>query len=247
VEWYKRWFGEEYLLVYEHRDDSEAAREVEAMRDIIGLCCDDRVLDLCCGAGRHDAIIADMGTRVVGLDYSMPLLTIGAGARKPGCRYPLFVRGDARRPPFRSRAFDVVLNLFTSFGYFTDEENAGMLASMHRLLVPGGRFLIDYLNPPRVLATLVERSERTREGLKIVETRRYDAASRRVEKRIDIHDGDRERTYLESVRLYSREEMLDMLAAAGLVVRNVLGSMHGTPYSETSDRMILHGVRPEDA
>lgn len=247
MEWYKRWFGEEYLLVYEHRDDSEAAREVRAMRDILGLCGGERVLDLCCGAGRHDTTLAEMGCRVYGLDYSMPLLKIGVDARCPGSRYPLFVRADARRIPFRDGAFDVVLNLFTSFGYFTDEENIGMLVSIHRLLAPGGRFLIDYLNPPRVLAGLVEESERTREGLRIVERRRYDDAARRIEKRIELYGDHHDRCFHESVRLYTRDEMLDMLAAAGLTVKGVLGSMYGDSYGESSARMILYGTRPEGA
>ncbi len=151
MEWYERWFGEDYLTVYDHRDTEEAERDVQAIKNVLDLKENELVLDLCCGNGRHDIPLVRMGCRVVGLDFSMPLLSVARSARMPGTTYPLYIRADARNIPFRNGIFDIIVNLFTSFGYFTDDENCEMLRSISRVLKPDGRFYIDYLNPPRVL------------------------------------------------------------------------------------------------
>lgn len=242
MEWYRRWFGEEYLLVYEHRDRAEAETEIAFIGRVLGLTGGERVLDLCCGSGRHDLPLARLGCRVVGLDYSLPLLRIARNSATGG-DWPRYVRADARNIPFRDGAFDVVLNLFTSFGYFTDRDNRDLLRSMARLLRPGGRFLIDYLNPPRVLAGLVPETERERNGICILERRTYNSDARRVEKTIVLRCEGREERFEESVRLYTFGEMREMLDAAGLGIEGTAGSSGGEEYSETSPRMILWGER----
>lgn len=77
-----------------------------------------------------------------------------------------WVRGDMREVPL-GRQFDAVVNLFTSFGYFDEEEqNARVFYEMNRLLKEGGRFIIDFLNPIYVQAHLVPQSQRMEEIFK---------------------------------------------------------------------------------
>jgi len=241
MEWYKRWFGEEYLLVYEHRDIEEAEREVAFIERTLELEKNDLILDLCCGPGRHDYPLVRRGYRVIGLDYSFPMLCIARNALDPGAGYPLYIRADARAIPLRDGIFDAVLNLFTSFGYFEDRENHEFLESIARLLKDGGKYYIDYLNPPQLLAGLAAETIREKNGLTVVEKRRLDPNRKRVEKTIIIQSGNFEQEYQESVRLYQLDEMLDMLKAAGLAVQEVFGSTRGEVYSENSERMIIHG------
>jgi len=243
MEWHRRWFGEEYLFVYEHRDAAEAERDIRFAERALGLLPEAVVLDLCCGSGRHSLLLARRGYRTVGLDYSEPLLSIARNATTPGERYPIYVRADARALPFRNGVFDAVFNLFTSFGYFDHCENCGMLASISRILKPDGAFFIDYLNPPRLLAGLVHESVRERNGVVIIEKREFDPVGKRVEKTIAIRAGEGERKYRESVRLYTLDEMRAMLGKAGLTFEGVAGSMEGEPYGDTSERMILWGRR----
>lgn len=243
MEWYERWFGEEYLLVYEHRDTVEAEREVETIRKVLGLEDGELVLDLCCGSGRHDIPLARLGYRVVGLDYSPELLRIAHASRPPDSRYPLYVRADARDEVFGDGVFDAVLNLFTSFGYFSDDENTGLIRSIGRVLKPGGRFYIDYLNPPRVLEGLVPESTKERNGVHVTERRRFVSDTKRVEKTITIVRDGRAEDFHESVRLYDCGEIMAMLSGAGLRIDGVMGSIEGELYSETSPRMILFGAK----
>ncbi len=243
MEWFERWFGEEYLLVYEHRNLQEAEQESQAIADILHMEKNDLVLDLCCGPGRHDSLFARIGCRIIGLDFSMPLLKIALEAIPPGNIYPLYIRGDARRLPFRNGVFDSVLNLFTSFGYFEDDENHELLFSIARILKPGGSFFIDYLNPDKVVRELVPESTRKKEGMKIIEKRRIVPETKRVEKTIELHWDNNRQMFHESVRLYTRDEILGMLDESGLETIEVIGSVNREPYSSDSDRMILYGVK----
>ena len=243
MNWYERWFGEEYLLVYEHRDVREAEREIEALQPLLNIRENELILDLCCGPGRHDIPLAFMDCRIIGLDYSMPMLKLAMDSRPLDKTYPLYIRGDVKNIPFRDEAFDVVLNLFTSFGYFSDKENIEILQSIARILKPAGRYVIDYLNPHRVVSDLVPESTRELEGLKITEKRRIDPHSSRIEKTIHLQWDEHTQMFYESVRLYKKEEMVEMLCDAGLYVENVLGSVDGSEYDETSDRMILYGYK----
>jgi SAM-dependent methyltransferase len=248
VAWYKEWFGQEYLDLYAHRDASEADAHVDFVLSALGGDGEGgrgrgdgeprAVLDLACGAGRHTAALRRRGLRALGVDLSLTLLT-----QRPDLPR---VRGDMRCLPFADGSFDWILNFFTSFGYFeTERENFRVLTEIVRLLSPGGRFLIDFLNRDRVLASL-EPSETVSEADRQVEIQRwYDPASSRINKRITLRRDDRPpRTYLESVRAYSKEEVTIGLSWAGLEVTDIYGNFNGEPYRRDSERLILLGRKP---
>jgi len=236
--WYREWFGQDYLDLYSHRDQSEADVHVDFVFEHLGDAKPNSVLDLACGAGRHTAALRRRGLRALGVDLSIALL-----ARRP--ELPR-VRGDMRCLPFADGSFDWVLNFFTSFGYFeTERENFEVLEEIVRLLTPGGRFLIDFLNRERVIGSL-EPSETVEENGRRVEIQRwFDPASSRINKRITLREnGAPPRTYLESVRAYTREEVTIGLSWAGLEVTDLYGNFHGDPYDSDSERLILLGHKP---
>ena len=243
MEWFERWFGEEYLLVYEHRNIKEAEHEVHAIKKFLALKENDLILDLCCGPGRHDSFFGRMGYRIYGIDFSMPMLKIASEAIPMDKKYPRYIRGDVRMLPFGNEVFDVVLNLFTSFGYFDDDDNFDLIRSISRILKPGGHFLIDYLNPEKVMSEFVEKTIKEKEGIKIIEERRLDHDTHRVEKTILLNWDNNSQTFHESVRLYKLEEMLSMIESAGLETKNVFGSMDGKPHGKSSERMIVLGSK----
>lgn len=240
--WYERSFREDYLLVYRHRDEAAAERELGALLDFLNLPSGSRVLDACCGTGRHSVVLARRGYQVVGVDLSEVLL---ARARANAAGLPVrFVRQDVRMLDVGGD-FDAVFNLFTSFGYFSDADNKRALCRMARALRPGGVFVLDYLNPTYVRRTLVPRSVRTVEGARIEETRTIvDAPVPRVEKTIVVADARGTRTYRESVRLYGPEEVARLLENAGLRIRHWFGDYTLTAYDEArSPRMIVVAER----
>lgn len=236
--WYREWFGEDYLSLYAHRDEAAAEIEMDLVEAWLGPQRPRAVLDLACGTGRHTEALRRRGIWATGADLSLTLL-----ARRPGLPR---VRADMRALPFAPASFDWVLNLFTSFGYFESErENFRVLQEVVRVLVPGGRVLLDFLNLERVLAELVAREEQTVDGGRLEVERWYDAVHRRINKRITVHrDGAPPRVFLESVRGYDRDEVELGLTWAGLEVTDLFGNFHGEPFQRDSERLIFVGRKP---
>jgi SAM-dependent methyltransferase len=236
--WFKEWFGEEYLELYAHRDESEAERHVDFVERCLGGPRPHAVLDLACGAGRHTLALRRRGYRALGVDLSLTLLAHMRGPK---------VAGDMRRLPFAAESFDWVLNFFTSFGYFARErENFLVLEEMVRVLTPGGRFLLDIMNPEPVLAGLKPHETQELDGGRHVEIDRWlDAEKKRINKRITVSDPGRPpRTFQESVRVYQPDEVVIGLRWAGLEVDRLFGNFHGDSYERDSERLILVGFKP---
>ena len=232
-EWYRDWFGEAYLELYPHRDEAEARRAVALLAGHGVVKPGARVLDLACGAGRHAVELERRGALVTGLDLSAVLLR----AARTRWRGPL-VRADMRYLPLRGGVFDAVVNLFTSFGYFArDEESEDVLRDVARVLVPGGCFALDFLNAPAVRASLVTRDSKQVQGKRVVQERRLSNAGRTVVKVIHLeHEG---RSFEERVRLFERDELERMLAAAGLRIQAAFGDYDGGPHTPESPRLLL--------
>lgn len=241
MSWFVEAFGPWYPIVYPHRDGAEAERLVRALEGVVTL--DGvRLLDVGCGAGRHLARFAAAGSRPVGLDLSPTLLVEARAARREARGAWPLVRGDMRRLPVRSAAFGCVTSLFTSFGYFDVEGDRGVLAEAARALAPGGFHVLDFLNRERVLAHPNPRTDRTRGDWRVIEERRVEA-DRRIVKRVVVEPasgGPAVADYEERVTLYGRDELVALLAEAGLQVRHVWGEHDGSPFDpEHSSRLIL--------
>ncbi|HEV8630448.1 MAG TPA: class I SAM-dependent methyltransferase [Thermoanaerobaculia bacterium] len=239
--WYKQWFGAEYLELYAHRDEGEAERHVDFVESLFAAP-PRSILDLACGAGRHTAALRRRGHRAFGVDLSLLLLVQSPELPQAA--------GDMRRLPFADASFDWVLNFFTSFGYFEDEaENLRVLEEVARVLQPsglqpGGRFLLDLMNLDATLAHLKEYEQREEGGRQIEIHRWWDPQQRRVNKRIRlVAPGRQPRTFLESVRAYTRDEVATGLRRAGLELMQTFGSFAGEAYGRDSERLILVGRR----
>ncbi len=237
--WYKEWFGEDYLDLYAHRDADEAERHMvfveKALEDSEAP---RRVLDLACGGGRHTAALRQRGYPAVGVDLSLVLL-----AHPP--RVPS-TAGDMCALPFADGSFDWILNFFTSFGYFeTERQNFRVLEELNRLLTPGGRFLIDFMNRDKVLAGLKTEEVQEVGGRRVEIHRWFDSETRRINKRMRLHRADgAASTYLESVRAYSHDEVTIGLRWAGLEVDRLYGNFQGDLFDRESERLILVGHKP---
>lgn len=246
TEWYKDSFGEDYLIVYKHRDVAGANREVHQMISWLDLPKGARVLDLCCGMGRHSIVLAQMGYKVTGVDLSKVLLQEASHLDEQ--EQVEWVCADMRNLPLEG-GYDAVVNLFTSFGYFRDDQEQGkVLHEIRRILKPDGQFIIDYMNPSYVIRHLVPHSVRSIEGLEIEEHRKVEDGY--VSKQITLRpmkDGQGDvRTHQERVKLYTYEEFMQMLQEAGLHVQQVHGSYQEDKYDEqNSPRMIFVGYRKE--
>lgn len=241
VTWYKDWFGEDYLKVYPHRDEAEANRQVDFVERILKLKLSQKILDLGCGNGRHANELSQQGYQVTCLDLSSVLLSLARKKYSSDSCCIRFVRADMRHIPF-ANAFDSVVSFFTTFGYFkTDEENLRTLKNIAQALKPGGTFLQDYLNKSFVVENLVPYDSRQENGFEIIQERHYNRDEERIEKKITLKENGKVREYFESVRLYTLEEMKDLLANTELRLEKTFGDFDGSPFTNESPRLILVG------
>ncbi|MEK3901261.1 class I SAM-dependent methyltransferase [Paenibacillus sp. FSL R7-0179] len=243
-EWYEKCFGEDYLIVYRHRDFSGARHEVESMIQWLGLPRGAKVLDLCCGMGRHSLALSQAGYEVTGVDLSKVLLR--EARAQAGAEQVTWLQSDMRELPLAG-GFDAVVNLFTSFGYFEeDEEQIKVLKEICRMLKPGGRFIIDFLNPAYVIRHLVPHSVREDGDVRIDETRRIEEGYVKKDILLTSKAGSTPaRKCQERVKLYTLEDFRRMLDAAGLRLDTVHGGYDEEEYNaESSARMIFMGGRP---
>lgn len=241
-DWYAGAFDALYPIVYSRRTIETAAPEAQFAARQTALCAADTLLDLCCGNGRHLAHLASRGRRCFGLDYSDALLRMARCSVPDATR---LVRGDMRAFPF-APVFDVITNFFTSFGYFTkDNDNQRVLHEMGRVLKPGGRFFLDYLNPPNVRHSLVPGTVREEGPYTIAEERWIDSQQNRVNKKTTVLlSGVFMASSGESVKLYEEADMRTMLNAAGLEVDAIFGDYTGDSPFEYSPRRIYVGHKP---
>jgi 2-polyprenyl-3-methyl-5-hydroxy-6-metoxy-1,4-benzoquinol methylase len=239
MSWYKDWFNSEnYLKVYSHRDEAEAERLVGLIEKETNLKSGASVLDMACGAGRHSISFAKKGYKVTAVDLSEKLLD---EAKKNASLAKVnidFVLSDILE--FESNEkFDLAVNLFTSLGYFeNDDENFAVIVKAFKFLNKGGFFVLDYFNKDFLVKNLIPTSIISENGLKITQDRSL--IDNRVVKKITIEKDNSINNFYESVRLYSYEEMKNMIMKAGLSEVKEIGDFYGNAYEkETSPRLIL--------
>ncbi len=239
--WYVRAFASEYLELYHHRSPVQGRQQVQQMLAAALLPKSGRVLDLCCGAGRHLQPMRAAGLRAWGLDLSQPLLAAGELAG-------IAVRADALAIPFADATFDCVTNLFSSFGYFpSDDAHRAVLAEVARVLAPGGRLVLDHMNAVVTVRDLEPVSVEQRDGLTLRQTRRYDSQSRRVIKEVEyIPHGLPPRHWHESVRLFEPAELDAFISRVGLSVVARFGDLDASVFKEsTSNRQVVVAQKPD--
>ncbi|MEO0294246.1 MAG: methyltransferase domain-containing protein [candidate division WOR-3 bacterium] len=120
-------------------------KEVDLCIEILKLSPEDKILDLCCGQGRHSLELARRGFNFVeGIDRSHYLIQKAKTQAKKELLNVRFREGDARKLPYPPDSFDIVLLLGNSFGYFeTVQDDLRVLKEILRVLKPWGKLLID--------------------------------------------------------------------------------------------------------
>jgi SAM-dependent methyltransferase len=247
--WYKSLFGEEYLRLWapsltQERTDAE----IEGILRLLELLPGARVLDLCCGHGRHAVPLAERGFRLTGLDLSETFLAHARRAAAERGVKVTWLHGDMRHLPFEGE-FDAVVNLFTAFGYFEDEEeDLEVLRGVRRALRPGGKFLLDVMNRESLMRRFQPHSiTRHDDGLLTLDERTLDPLTGCISIRMTvIHPDGKQNEHRFDVRVYSLTELARLLTTAGLELTSYYGGLDGSPWSLERPRLAILATRPAD-
>jgi 2-polyprenyl-3-methyl-5-hydroxy-6-metoxy-1,4-benzoquinol methylase len=239
TEWFEDWFNsKEYLDVYQHRNESDAKLLFELIIKNIEISAKGKVLDLACGPGRHSILFARKGFDVTGIDLSDNLLRVAESSARKEKLDIQFIKSDIRKVELTDK-FDLVVNLFTSFGFFeTDEDNFSIFRTASDLLKPSGYFVFDFLNSTFLKNNLISESSEDKHHEKIIQKRRIEGD--RVIKDIIIQNHGTVKTFFESVKLYRKGELHEAIHKNGLAIKKTFGDFAGSDFIEaTSPRLII--------
>jgi 2-polyprenyl-3-methyl-5-hydroxy-6-metoxy-1,4-benzoquinol methylase len=198
-----------------------------------------KVLDLCCGIGRHSLEMARCGLQVTGVDITRPYLDI---AQQNSSRQGLdieFIHSDMkefRRPEY----FDLIVNLCTSFGYFDRiEDDIQVLVNMHDSLKPHGKFVMEILGKEVIAASFREQEVLEADGYHVVAKSRIMDNWTRLECIRTITKERESKEITAYHRLYSATELKGHLLSVGFKDIQVFGDFSGAPYDNKAKSMVL--------
>lgn len=238
-EWFSTWFNSRYYhILYGNRDDAEAQAFVNALHAVLLPIINKQqpsLLELACGAGRHARMFNSLGYSVTAVDLAAESIAEAKAAGPASIDYQVM---DMRKLIF-DRTFDLVTNLFTSFGYFeAKSDNAAVLEGVTKHLNSNGLFVIDFLNAARVIENLVHNEVVTRDNITFEINRSIEHGI--ICKRICFHADEKTHTFEERVQAHNYQELIALLRNAHLNVIHAFGSYQLDTFQlESSDRVIL--------
>lgn len=205
-------------------------------------------MDCPCGSGRHSMALAKKGYKVTGIDINEKMLSF----HKEFLTSPLptnltFKKGDMRSLDFDSCQFDFIINMFISFGFFSDEDNDRVVSEFYRLLKPNGKLLIHLdLNYDNVINQsffgqehISRKCTYSGEQRKLEIKEYYDSSSKRLKGEWRLLNGIREIKEYE-LRVYENQsEFIPLFKKHGFSTVKLIDPQTGEPVTKKSVDTIL--------
>ena len=235
-EWFSSWFDTPYYhTLYKNRDYEEASLFIDNVSNFLKLKQSTVCWDLCCGKGRHSIYLNKKGFRVIGTDLSEQSI---CEANESANETLEFYQHDMRKL-FRTNYFEVVFNLFTSFGYFEKrEDDLHVFDSVQKALKSNGLFVFDYLNSEYVKSMIVERDSKTIDGITFNISKKIE--NNTIIKSIDFTDKGESFHFEERVKLFDKTYFEDLAKECNLTILNTFGNYQLQEFDvNISPRLIL--------
>lgn len=238
--WYEDknfWKGVEQII-FNRNIMASADQEIKQVIKLSGMRKGSRVLDLCCGVGRHSIELARRGFNVVGVDLTEQYINT---ARKQAIAEGLniqFIRDDMKRF-CQLDYFDAVINMYTAFGYFENPaDDRRVINNVYYSLRKGGKLLIQTMSK-EILARIFQPRNWHRENGKIVlEERKLTNSWAWINNTWTIFDKNKRYEYKFGHRLYSAAELTCLLRDCGFDSVKIYGDFDGCDYDQNAKRLI---------
>lgn len=239
--WFEEWFDSPYYhLLYKHRDNEEAACFIDLLCSFLKLQPGQKVLDAACGKGRHSIHLNHKGLDVTGIDLSTESIRYASQYENETLQFYVH---DIRHV-FRINYFDLVLNLFTSFGYFhTGHQDQLAMNSFAAALKPGGQLVLDFLNAEKTIRTLIPAEKKKVGDIEFDITR--EVKSGFITKHIRFSDKGKNHHFTENVKVLQAGDFEKYFRHSGLKILHLFGNYQLEPFDTwLSDRMIFICQKP---
>ncbi len=234
--WYEEWFDSDYYhILYRERDEEEAKLFLNNLLHKLLVTPNQKILDLACGRGRHANYLAAINYDVTGLDLSPASIDYAIKQAPPNASFDM----HDMREPFGTAIYDVILNLFTSFGYFDSEvENNMVMQHISTALKPKGLVVIEYMNPHYVLKNLIESESKIVNNICFEITKEIKNGF--VFKHIQFTHHGKNHIFTERVMMITKQQFEVYFAANKLSLKHIYGDYKLNVYEDgISPRMIL--------
>jgi SAM-dependent methyltransferase len=222
--------------------------EVAGLARMLALPEGARILDLCCGDGRHSVPLHRRGYRVCGLDGAPLMLQRArdrAGRVLGEGLGPSWVCADARQAPLRRGAFDAVICLFNSLALGYDDDNArGFLRESRSALGQGGQLIVELTHRDQHAREQVPGGEVVHEEVdgKSVQTKVWFDPIEGLQHAVFSWEekGARREKWLV-YRMYTATDVVRMMREAGFSRVEVYGDYDGRAFRSDSPLLVAHG------
>lgn len=216
-----------------------ATHEVDWVLERLKLTPPARVLDLCCGPGRHAVELAKRGYQVTGVDRTPGYLSEARRRANEAGVEVEWIEADMRSYQAPER-YDAVVNLFTSFGYFDDPaQDLLVLQHQYRSLKPGGQLLVDLVGKEVVAAHFEAKGWEERDGTYLLQERRIVDDWTRIHNRWIVVSRDGAKEYQVTHLLYAGNELAALVRVAGFADVSLFGDLTGRPYDQNAERLVV--------
>ena len=236
AEWFNLWFNSPYYyILYKNRNDIEAKRFIDKITTFFSIRSEDKILDIACGKGRYAIYLNNKGYNVEGIDLSKDSIDY---AKKFQNERLHFECHDMRKI-YKSSAFDFILNMFTSFGYFESEaENMTVIHVMAEALKEKGKLILDFFNTQRTVQYLEPKSNFIHKDIKFYIERKI--KGQHIVKDIYIDHKGENFHFQEKVMVLEKKKFLFYFTQNNLNLIDIFGNYNLNPYRpEVSERMIF--------
>jgi 2-polyprenyl-3-methyl-5-hydroxy-6-metoxy-1,4-benzoquinol methylase len=243
--WWEVLFSDDYVRTLPRPSQALVAKQVGFMESSLGISRGDAVLDVGCGLGQHALEFARRGYLVVALDLALSMITRAAEEAQQHNLRINFLHKDIRDIGFEG-TFDAILCVGTTFGFFDDEQNRGVLQRLAHALKPGGRLLLEVVNRDYVIGSQPNLVWFEGDGCVVMEESDFNFYSSRLNvKRTMMREDGRQTESEYSVRLYSVHELGQLLKQAGFGIKEVSGqeATRGLFFGSQSSRIIMLAER----
>ncbi|MDP9104338.1 MAG: class I SAM-dependent methyltransferase [Candidatus Eremiobacteraeota bacterium] len=246
-QWWVNGFEGAYLALYDSvLTPASSEAQVATIMSTFDLRPPARVLDAACGQGRHAIAFARRGFTVVGVDFSSRLLQVADERARAAGHGVRFVQADMRELEFEEE-FDLVVNLYTAFGFFEDEsDHERAVRAFVRALRPGGRLVLETINRDGQLRILppIGGSELPN-GTVVLERHQFDPyLGRLLTERVLRCAGHEPQQHDTSLRLFAPEELVRLFKAACLRDVSLYDGFFPETHDYSQDAGLLGSLRP---
>jgi SAM-dependent methyltransferase len=243
--WWEIFFDDDYLRTVRPPTREQIARQCDMIEKRLGLRPGATLLDVGCGLGLQVLELSARGYLGVGLDLSLPMLSRASEEAQMRSLRVNFLHSDMREMSFDG-AFDAVLCLGTTLGYFDDDTNRRIVERLHRALKPGGLLLLDLVNRDHVIRSQPNLIWFEGDGCVCMEESEFNFFTSRLHvKRTVILDSGRQTENEYSLRLYSLHELGQLLNGIGFRVKDVSGrdALPGVFFGQESPSLVIVAER----